>query len=536
MRQLAIQRWLERICIFAGVRSQHWFLTTSEADTVLFIAGFPALKLPSKSIVERAGVPKASYVAMARQWTWSALGQLRPDVLVVDTFPNGSFHELAVLLDVVPRKVLVLRPVKEEFARRASYEALCTLYDRVIVPDDANGDGVDAMREALGAAAGRVVGCAPILRVERPDLLTAEVARLALGAESGRKVVVVCAGGGGDAGVDALFDAAEAAVAGRDDVHLVFAAGPLCRSTPRRGAHRTWLADADLGPLWRGADVALTAGGYNVVHELAFVGVAAVLVAQTKIADDQAARIARLVEAGAARSATLDDPAALRAAVVGLLDDAEAREDLRRAAREVVPLNGAREAALAILADVLPRSVLRQATAELDDELLRAQAALGVSLDALVALARALAADDDPAALELESALELCGHAAARDAGPELLRQLADRLARKLPASEVRPALAALLDAPIFADALAALPQLLGTLCQEHRLDGASLVQALAALADSASNAAVDLFGLARRLSDARGADSDGRSTNQIAFARVSAELATNGPVAGGGA
>lgn len=526
MRQLAIQRWLERICTFAGVRSQHWFLTTSEADTVLFAAGFPALKLPSKSIVERSGVPKASYVAMARQWTWSALGQLRPDVLVVDTFPNGSFHELAVLLDVVPRKVLVLRPVKEDFARRGAYEALCGLYDRVIVPDDANGDGVDAMRAVLGAAADRVLGCAPILRVERADLLGVDDARAALGVVPGRKVVVACAGGGGDLGVDALFDAAEAAVAGRDDVHLVFAAGPLCRSTPRRGAHRTWLADADLGPLWAGADVALTAGGYNVVHELAFVGVPSVMVAQSKIADDQQARIDRLVAAGAARRAEPGDIAATRAAVCALLDDAQARAALRAAARAIVPHNGARDAAAAVLADVLPRSVLRQALAELDDELLRAQARLGLSLAELVGLASALAGDDDPAALQLDAALELCAGDAGRDVGPALLRQLAERLGRKLPAAEVEPALEALLDAPIFADALAAVPPLLAALCQEHRLGGAALVQALASLADTAANAGVDLFALARKLGDARGADSEGRSTNQVAFARVEAELA----------
>lgn len=534
MRQIAIQRWLQRYCCFAGVRSQHWFLTTSEADTVLFNAGFPALKLPSKSIVERAGVPKASYVAMARQWTWSALGQLRPDVLVVDTFPNGSFHELAVLLDVVPRKVLVLRPVKDDFARRASYEALCGLYDRVVVPDDANGDGVEAMRAALGAAAGRVVGCAPILRVERSDMFDGEQARQALGVQPGRKVVVACGGGGGDSGVDALFDAAEAAIAGRDDAHLVFAAGPLCRSTPRRGAHRTWLADADLGPLWAGADVALTAGGYNVVHELAFAGVAAVLVAQDKIADDQDARIDRLVSAGAARRASLTDPAAVGDAVCGLLEDAAGRAALRSAARALVPTNGARDAALAILADVLPRSVLRQAAAEVDDELLRAISALDLHLDDVVALGRAVAADQDVAALELEPALELCASAAGRLAGPVLLRQLAERLARKLPGTEVVAALEALLASPTFNDALEALPPLLAALSQEQRLRGGELVAALAALVERASNAGVDLFALARLVSDARGADDEGRTTNQVAFARVAVELSGAGVAQGG--
>ena len=118
-RQVAIHRWLRRYASFAGVATQHWFLTTSEADTWLWHEGFAAFKLPSKSVVEAAGVPKLSYLALAKQWIWHSLALLRPDLLIVDTFPNGSFQELLGALDLCKQRALVLRPVKADIAQQA---------------------------------------------------------------------------------------------------------------------------------------------------------------------------------------------------------------------------------------------------------------------------------------------------------------------------------------------------------------------------------------------------------------------------------
>ena len=137
-RLIAINRWIRRFAAVAGVRTQHYFLTTSEADTLLFQEGFAGFKLPSKTIVEEAGIHKPTYLGLAKQWVWHSVGLLRPDIFLVDTFPNGSFQELLGVLDLCRHKALVLRPVKDEYARRASFKAVVQLYDRVIIPESGN--------------------------------------------------------------------------------------------------------------------------------------------------------------------------------------------------------------------------------------------------------------------------------------------------------------------------------------------------------------------------------------------------------------
>jgi predicted glycosyltransferase len=135
VRLVAVNRWMRRYAAAAGARTQHFFLTTSEADTLLFEEGFAGFKLPSKSVVEDSGIPKPAYLALAKQWVWHSLALLRPDLLIVDTFPNGSFGELLSALDLVEKKALVARPVKQDFAKRGAYQAMAALYDKVIVPD-----------------------------------------------------------------------------------------------------------------------------------------------------------------------------------------------------------------------------------------------------------------------------------------------------------------------------------------------------------------------------------------------------------------
>ena len=50
VRQVAIQRWLRRYCAFCGTRSAHWFLTTSEADSLLHHEGFEQLVDPGRPV------------------------------------------------------------------------------------------------------------------------------------------------------------------------------------------------------------------------------------------------------------------------------------------------------------------------------------------------------------------------------------------------------------------------------------------------------------------------------------------------------
>src|ERR1700690_3340199 len=127
-RLLAIARWLRRYTAALGERREIWFVTTGEADALVFSEGFAAFKIPSKTIVAETGIDRTTYRALAKQWVWHTLGLLRPDLFVVDTFPRGSFGELLGALDLCRATAFVYRPVKADVASRPDFQAMLSLY------------------------------------------------------------------------------------------------------------------------------------------------------------------------------------------------------------------------------------------------------------------------------------------------------------------------------------------------------------------------------------------------------------------------
>ncbi|MBL9104787.1 MAG: hypothetical protein JNL82_27835 [Myxococcales bacterium] len=534
-RQVAIHRWLRRYAAFAGVHTQHWFLTTSEADTWLWHEGFAAFKLPSKSVVEAAGVGKLSYVALAKQWIWHSLALLRPDLLLVDTFPNGSFHELIGALDLCRHKALVLRPVKHELASQPAFRAMVALYDRVVVPEPASEHR--GLAERLGLDPRRLACTGPVMARERWERLPRQAARAALGVDDTQhqdiRCVLVSAGGGGDTTAAPLFDRVAELLGDDPGVHLVFAAGPLYRGPARRGPRITWWTGPGLAEQLAGVDAAVTAAGFNTVHELLFAGVPTVFVPQDKIADDQAARVANLVQAGAARVADLHDVESLRVAVAAVLADPE---PLRRAGAALVPGNHARDAALEVLGLVLPPAVLRHARDELDDASLADTHTREIPLPTLVDVACALHAprgDVDRATLELDPALDLLRTASDRGVAPAVVLKLANLVARKLRAPRpaepeaVAAALTDLVSFPGLADQWSAAALLLGALTGEREWSPRELVRQICDLLDAGLSAGRDVFATARLVVEAQVESGEG-GTNAGLLARARARLTAN--------
>jgi predicted glycosyltransferase len=517
-RLCAVNRWLRRYAAFAGIRSQHWFLTTSEADTWLFAEGFAAFKLPSKSIVEPAGIAKPKYLAMAKQWVWTALSVLRPDLLVVDTFPNGSFDELAPALDLADKKALVLRPVRPEIGERPGFRALAGLYDRVIVPADHDAAPPTLAIEPLRTG--------PIMLDERFEHFERGEARRRLGVDGDRFCLLVSGGGGGDAGVPALFDAVEAALAGENAVHVVFAAGPLARIPPRRGPGRTWWTEPGLGRCLAGVDGAISAAGFNSVHELLHAGVPSALLAQRKIADDQDARAEAFVRRGAALRLAAPNPVEIATALARLRDAGAARA-LAEAARRAVPRNAARDAAAALLELCVPRSLVRQARDVLDDALLAETRGLGAEVGELVELALALARRPlDRAALELDGALALARSAAAAGLSPAGLLRLAVPFGRKLccpdwGAERNGDALARLLSHPGASGQWSALGSLLGVLPATREGDTGRATDALIDLIDAGAARGITVARLTQTIVELQAQDEGAGSLYQRARARL---------------
>lgn len=322
VRQLAILRHVKRYAAVLGVSVECWVLTTSEADTLARREGIPAFKMPSKAMLRDAGVDPTRWLAVGRQWVMNAIAGLSPDVLVVDTFPGGSFGELLPVLETVPIRVLVERAVKDTIATDDGYRALLPLYHRTICPDER--------------------GVGPILIREREELLARDAARTALGITRERAVYLTLGGGGDEAAVRVLPRLTDTLVA--RGWHVVVGAGPLYQGPERRGPHITWMDRYVPLELLAGVDAAVSAGGYNSVTELMFVGIPTVFLPQPRIADDQDLRARTAVERGAGRLAkTLDE-------IPDLLD---APGD-PAAARAMVATNGASAAAAAVLGTVLP--------------------------------------------------------------------------------------------------------------------------------------------------------------------------------------
>jgi predicted glycosyltransferase len=407
VRQLAILRWVRRYGAVLGVNTECWVLTTSEADTLARREGFPTFKMPSKAMMRDAGIEPTRWLAVARQWVMNAVAGLAPDVLVVDTFPGGSFGELLPVLETVPARVLVARAVKDDIASNDAYSALLPLYQRTIIPDER--------------------GVGPILLREREELLDRDAARTALGISSRRAVYVTLGGGGDEAAARVLPPLTERLVA--RGWHVVVGAGPLYIGPERRGPHITWMDRYVPLELLGGVDAAVSAGGYNSVTELMFAGVPTVFLPQPRIADDQDGRARAAAQAGAARVAESVDE---------IPDLLESPGDVA-IARALVPHNGARAAAVEVLGAVLPAADVAFAHGLLSPELWARAQKLGAksAIDVISAIA-----GDPPSMLRERDALiaDLLDDGVHVSA-PARRRSLAnDRIARFLGALEASAA------------------------------------------------------------------------------------------------
>ncbi|MGE0712176.1 MAG: glycosyltransferase [Planctomycetota bacterium] len=513
-RLVAINRWLRRYAAYCGARAEVYFLTSSEADGLLFQEGFASFKLPSKTVVKETGIPKLAYLALAKQWVWHSLGLLRPDLLVVDTFPRGSFGELLSALDLAHHKAFIYRPLKASYAARPDFQAMLPLYDAILVPDHAE----HAASFAPERVRDRVEHVGPVVCRERVELQGRAEARRALGVPDERLCVYLSAGGGGDPSSEDALSNALAALADDPGLHLVVGAGPLYRGRRQHGPRITWLGHQRAIELMPGFDLALSAGGYNSFFELLYVGVPTVFLPQPKVADEQDVRVARAVAAGAARQLPPGaGPSEVRAALDALRDPA-AREALTAAARALVPRNHARAAAAELLRLVLPPAAVEAAEEAVDDELLAAARELGLELQAFFELMEVT--DPRPReTLDAEAAQEasrlatgLLREVARLGVPLPAARRVLDPLARKLGgaaprarAAALRAALAAFLPFADWSGAAMVVRALRG----EKELEPAALLEALERFLAGLRAAGLDLYAGLARLAAAQGDDEE---------------------------
>lgn len=324
------------------------FLTSSEAEDVIYREGFAAFKVPSKTLRMHASLRPATYARMLQTVALNLVASFHPHVMVVDTFPAGMSQELLPVLRWDTRKVFVYRVQRPEVAGSPLMQNTLALYDLVVAPHREGEEDVPRPEGLDACWAG------PIMLRDRADALPRAEARALLDLPEDGPVVYVSFGGGGDSTVSAAIDGAVEALAGSSleaggvPVHLAVADAPLERARRTRRPGVTRVAYYPIAECFAAFDAAISAAGYNSATELLHHGVPAAFVPFTRQVDDQVARAERIAAAGAGLCLRDPDPAAIRDAAARLLDPAAAAR-MRERAMAMAPENGADRAAEAIL-------------------------------------------------------------------------------------------------------------------------------------------------------------------------------------------
>jgi UDP-N-acetylglucosamine--N-acetylmuramyl-(pentapeptide) pyrophosphoryl-undecaprenol N-acetylglucosamine transferase len=382
-RLIAVNRQIRRLSTLLGDAAEIFFLTSSEADTLCYQNGFAAFKIPSKSAVTTCEIAPAAYRRMAKQWVWNTINHCQPDILIVDTFPAGSFHELFDIFDLGQKNVFIYRAVRPSVAREAVFQSALRGYDKIIQPLE-QGENGSPVPEKLQD---RLVTTGEILVRSREEILSRAEAREYLGIAQGTFAVYVSTGGGGDHEAEAHFKFAHAAALLLPETHFVFGAGALYKGREFHAPNISWTRQYGMMDYFSAFDAAITAGGFNSVNELLHVGVPCAFWPQPRTHDDQELRVSRLAEAGAGIVLTESTPEAI---VIALRTLQEKQDAMTTLCRELLPTNHAIDVAIEVLSLVFPRSRLEEASLFVQPATLKRLTAQGISESLLLRLTATL--------------------------------------------------------------------------------------------------------------------------------------------------
>lgn len=333
-------------------RWEHLFLTNSDADVLIEREGFPAFKLPSR--VTLASITRGSlHTKLAQAATLSVATAYDPHVLVADTLPAGSYHELVPLLRWPIYRVFIFREQRSNAAANASFQQLLQAFHLILVPHRR-----PAMREFCPPDA-LVRWSGEILSVDRTRALDRVTARRRLGLPATGRAWIISAGGGLREGREFVRRAVEAIHAVEPNAHVAYAPGAF---GVRDGLPESCRV-VDVYPLaryLRAFDGAVATAGYNTFNELMHFGIPTALIPMPRQIDDQAARALGADLIGAAVLVRDQSRTGLTDAVRRLHSRA-GRRQVSLAARQLVPTNGAGTAGGAIVRAV--RAAQRAASA-----------------------------------------------------------------------------------------------------------------------------------------------------------------------------
>lgn len=326
-----------------GGSPDFYFITTSDASDV---AGrYPVFKLPSKTSIRASGNHREAYVASAKMMVSNILSHLRPDILVMDTIPEGSFHEFLFIRDFARKTVFINRQRNRERAVSKSQQLHMGLYDLILIPDDATAAPDYPMNPGLKnrcCFTGRIHGFKPELAWHRDQV------RAYFGVGDSQMLIYVSSGGGGDPQAEQEIERLLVALADDPQNFILAGYGPLYRGRKLYRPNLVPMVDPEVSRFFPGLDAAVSAAGYNTYEELLAAGVPSLFYAQAKGIDVQAERTANGKAAGLHGELSGFDPLLVQCKLAELLHGDSGADFRINLARRGVPI-GALTAAVEIL-------------------------------------------------------------------------------------------------------------------------------------------------------------------------------------------
>lgn len=325
------------------------FITSSEADSIIYKEGFPAVKVPSKNIACESGLEARLHARLIHQSTWGVFSAFRPNITVVDTFPSGFCFELdPVLMWKASKFVFVYRQRQLKKTRSKRFQAALEKYDLILVPHDKGAFGVEIPEGLKATFAGKI-----IIRSKK-ELLPRQHVIQRFNLPPDKTNILITLGGGGQDDIETVINRVLTAFRDYPEVHPVVAQGSLlrrldigvnCETGPTATVIKQYYP---LCELYNAFDFAVAGCGYNTVNELLYFNKPAVYLPFERQVDDQFMRAQQLTEEGLGLTADPADPQSINTALEQLLDPG-VQAPIRRNLQKKHFRNNARKAARAIL-------------------------------------------------------------------------------------------------------------------------------------------------------------------------------------------
>jgi predicted glycosyltransferase len=283
-RLLAVARETRELLSALGLRADIRFLTSSEASEVAW--DFPVYKLPSNTVAREVGLEQFEFQAESKLLVSNLIAGFSPDVLTVDTVPQGSYREMSFVRGYARRTVYIDRHKDPTVSGSELYQKHVALYDKVLVPDYE--EAKDRYLHPKSCLSKRVfVG--PIHGFCPSQTLTTSEVRTNFGVAPGQRLIYLSGGGGGDS--RAFLEQLTLALAQNPSNFLLVGLGPLHRGECLHAKNVIPLFKAEARRYFPGVDAAVSAAGYNTYQELLAAGVPTLFFAQAKGMDRQDQRV-----------------------------------------------------------------------------------------------------------------------------------------------------------------------------------------------------------------------------------------------------